>query len=92
MIHKGKENAMVHFQSSFGEADVHIPIHVLDSVEAGQKVCVVISNNTYVIVTLLYHIPVFLQHGPDTLCVQAGVGDSTQYVPQIGRASCRERV
>ena len=43
MIHKGKKNAMVHFQSSFGEAALHIQIHVSGSVEADQKVCVVLS-------------------------------------------------
>ena len=43
--------------------------------------CVVISNDTDVLVTLLYHMPVFLDHQLQELWLPAGVGDSTRYVP-----------
>ena len=43
--------------------------------------CVVISNDTDVIVSLLHHMPVHLQYNPEELWVRAGVGDSTRYVP-----------
>jgi len=81
MAHKGEENVMAHLQSSLEEADFRIPLHVLDSLKAGHKVCVVISNDTDVIVALLYHIPVFQQHNLEQLWVRAGVGDTTRYVP-----------
>ncbi|XP_041369833.1 protein SMG7-like [Gigantopelta aegis] len=44
--------------------------------QAGLRVCVLISND--VIVALLYHIPVLLQHDLDELWVRTGVGDSTR--------------
>ena len=94
MVHEGREDAMVHLQSSFEEADLRLLIHVLDSVEAGHKVCVVISNDTDVVVALLYHIPTFLQHGLEQLWVRAGVGDTSRYVPlhilfqRLGRQLC----
>ena len=80
MVHKGRENALAHFQSPFEEADLRIPLHVLGSLEAGHKVCVIISNDTDVIVTLLYNIPIFLQHNLEELWVRARVGDTTRYV------------
>jgi hypothetical protein len=62
MVHKGKDNSLADFQTSFAEVDFHLSIHVLDSLKAGHKVCVVIANDTDVIVALLYHMPVFLHH------------------------------
>ena len=78
-LHKGTENELPNLQSLF--EDLRIPIHVLNSLDAGHKICVVISNDTDVIVALLHHIPVFVQHDLDELWVRAGVGDSTRYVP-----------
>ena len=93
-VHEGRENATEQLQSCLDEADFRIPIHVLDSLEAGHKICVVISNYTDVIVSLLYHMPCFLQHGIEELWVRAGTGDTTRYVPlhtlyqRIGHRLC----
>ena len=80
-ICNGKEDTLSHLQCTFEEADFRIPLHVLDSLKSGHRVCVVISNDTDVIVALLYHMPVFLQHNLKELWVRAGVGDTTRYVP-----------
>lgn len=57
-VYKGKVNALANLQSSFEEADFRIPLHVLDSLGAGHRVCVIISKDTDVIVALLYQITV----------------------------------
>ena len=81
-VHQGTKLAMSHLQSTvFEEADLRIPMHVLDLLKAGHKVCVVISNDTDVTVALLYHMPVFLHHGIEEIWVRAGVGDTTRYLP-----------
>lgn len=81
-VHQGTTEVMSHLQlTMFEEADLRIPIHVLDSVKAGHQVCMVISNDTDVTVALLYHMPVFIQHGIEELWVRAGVGDTTRYLP-----------
>lgn len=80
-IQGGKITPLPHMQDSYEEADMRIPMHVLDSLKAGHTTCVVISNDTDVIVALLYHCPVFIQNGLEQLWVRAGVGDTTRYVP-----------
>lgn len=81
MTHGGQETQMSHLQSTGEETDLWIALHVLDSLDTGHKVCVVISSDTDVTVTLLYHIPIFLPHGLEQLWVQAGAGDTSRYVP-----------
>ena len=94
-IHRGDQNTQAHLQSKFEEADFRILLHVLDSLKDGYKVCVVISNDTEVIVALLHHMPVFLQYNLEELWVRAGIGDSTRYVPlhtlfeRIGHHLCK---
>lgn len=80
-MHNGDESALVHLQSTVEEADLRILLHVLDALKERHKICVVISNDTDVVVALLHHMPVFLQHDLEELWVRAGVGDSTRYVP-----------
>lgn len=80
-VHEGKENVLTHLQSSLEEADLRIPLHVYDALKSGYKRCVVISNDTDVIVSLLYHIPLFKDHNLEELWVRAGVGDTTRFVP-----------
>ena len=96
-IHGSEETTLSHLHSTqpvFEEADLRIPLHVLDSVMNGHRVCVVISSDTDVMVALLYHMPVFLQHDLKELWVCAGVGDTTRYVPlhtlhdHLGRRLC----
>ena len=41
----------------------------------------VFSCDTYVLVTLLYHILGYVQHGLQELWIKAGVGDTTRYIP-----------
>ena len=62
-IHDGTEDTMQHLQSQIEEADLHIPMHVLDCLRGGYKTCVVISNDTDVTVALLFYVPTFLQEG-----------------------------
>ena len=62
-------------------ADLRIPTHVLDCLQAGYKICVVISNDTDVIVALLFYMPIFFQEGLKELWVWAGRGTTTRYAP-----------
>ena len=39
------------------------------------------SNDTDVVVGLLYHMPLFLQHNQEELWVKAGIGYTTHFVP-----------
>ncbi len=80
-ISKGKQSPKPHLQSTFEEADFRIPFHVLDSVQNGHTACIIISNGTDVIISLLYHVRQFLQHNLTRLWVRAGVGDSTRHIP-----------
>ena len=81
VIHKGKENVLPHLQSSLEEVDLRIPLHVCDALQSRHKRCDVISNDTDVIVGLLYYIPLFEDHNLEELWVWAGVGDATRIVP-----------
>ena len=80
-IHNNAEHYKRHLQSTVEEADLRIPMHVLDCLQAGYKTCVVISNDTDVIVALLFHVPTFLQKGLRELWVRAGRGSTTRFVP-----------
>ncbi len=71
------KNVLTHLQSPLEEGDLCIPKHVLNTLEAGHSVCVIISNDTNVIVALLYYMPIFQQLGLTELWVRAGVGDTT---------------
>ena len=52
-IHDGKVNSMQSLQSDLEEADLRFPIHVLDCARSGYKKCVIVSNDTDVIVALI---------------------------------------
>ena len=80
-VHEGTETVLDYLQPTFEEADLRIPIHILDALDSGYSVCVVVSNDTDVVVALLYHMQVFLQHNLEELWVRAGLGDTTRYVP-----------
>ena len=62
---------MQHLQSQIEEADLHIPMHVLDCLRGGYKTCV----------ALLFYVPTFLQEGLQELWVKAGRGNTTRFVP-----------
>ena len=59
-LHNGKEDIVQHLQSEFEEADLRIIMHVLDCTREGYKTCTVLSNDTDVIVALLFHLSTFL--------------------------------
>ena len=80
-IHNGAEDNMQQLQSLVEEADLRMPMHVLDCLWAGHKTCVVISNDTDVIVALLFYMPTFLQEGLQELWVRAGRGNTTHFIP-----------
>ena len=44
------------------------------------KESMIISNDTYATVALMYHMPVFLQHNLKELWVRTEVGDITRYL------------
>ena len=79
-IHNDQVKTLPHLMSEFEEADLRIPIHVLDCFENQHRICVVITSDTDVIVALLYHMPAYQQKGLKELWVRAGVGDTTRYI------------
>ncbi|KAG1651191.1 hypothetical protein GQR58_027383 [Nymphon striatum] len=93
-IHHSTEHYMQRLGSTVEEADLHIPMHVLDCCRAGYKTCVVISNDTDVIVALLFYVPVFLQEGLMELWIRAGRGNTSRFLPlhtlyaSLGRDLC----
>ena len=80
-LHNGTEQSMQQLQSTVEEADLRIPMHVLDCTQEGYTTCVVISNDTDVIVSLLYHFSNFQHEGLHELWVRAGRGDTARFVP-----------
>ena len=80
-VHNGTKQCMDHLQTTLKEADLRISMHVLDCVRAGYSTCVVLSNNTDVIVALLYYVPMFRKEGLKELWVRAGRGNTTRFVP-----------
>jgi len=72
---------MDHLQTTLKEADLRILMHVLDCVRAGYSTCVVLSNDTDVIIALLYYVPMFRKKGLKELWVRAGRGNTTRFVP-----------
>ncbi|KAG1662219.1 hypothetical protein GQR58_021027 [Nymphon striatum] len=94
-IHHSTEHYMQRLGSTVEEADLRIPMHVLDCCRAGYKTCVVISNDTDVIVALLFYVPVFLQEGLMELWIRAGRGNTSRFLPpphtlyaSLGRDLC----
>ena len=81
MFNQGEKHVLEHLQLEYEEADFRILLHVLDTLKTGHKRCVVMSNDTDVVVGLLYHMPFFLQHNLEELWVKAGIGDTTRFVP-----------
>ncbi|KAG1650371.1 hypothetical protein GQR58_028088 [Nymphon striatum] len=80
-IHHSTEHYMQRLGSTVEEADLRIPMHVLDCCRAGYKTCVVISNDTDVIVVLLFYVPVFLQEGLMELWIRVGRGNTSRFLP-----------
>ena len=72
--------AQTHLHSAFEESDLRIIVHIKVALEAGYYACVVISNDTDVIVALLYHMQMFLQCNLHGLWVRAGVADTIRYI------------
>ena len=72
---------MQQFQSPVEEANLRIPMHVLVCLRAGHKTCVVISNDTDVIVALLFYMPTFPQEG--LLFRNCGLGQEEATLPVL---------
>ena len=81
MFNQGEKHVLEHLQLEYEEADFRILLHVLDTLKTGHKRYVIVSNDTDVVVGLLYHMPLFLQHNLEELWVKAGIGDTTHFVP-----------
>ena len=58
--------------SRLEEADLQIVIHVFDAIKSGNLKITFLSNDTDVIVTLLFHMSLFLQNGLIQLWVKGG--------------------
>ena len=80
-MHNNEESAIPNLNTNFQEADSAIPLHVLNCFNSGYEKVLVLSNDTDIDVTLLYYIPVFLQHGMKELWMQAGAGLASRYIP-----------
>ena len=63
-------------------------LHVLDALNTGHKGCIVMSNDTDVIVGLLYHVPFILQDNLEELWVKARIGDATRFVSLLAIFKC----
>ena len=80
-IHNSAEHYMRLLHSTVEEADLRIPVHVLDCLQAGYKTRIVIYNYTDMIVALLFRVPNFLQKGLGELWVLAERSTTTSFVP-----------
>ena len=58
-IHNGEEIVLPHLQSHFEGGSFRIPIYVLDCLENGHRIWIVIASDTDAIVALLYHMPIY---------------------------------
>lgn len=63
------------------EADVRLIPHAMDAVTTGTARIVVLSNDTDVLVLLLYYWRILFSHGLKELWMRGGVGDSIRYIP-----------
>ena len=63
------------------EADGRIIPHIAKAITAGNKRIVVFSNDTDVVVFILYYIHKFICLGAKKLWIQYGAGVSTRYIP-----------
>ena len=67
-------------QPYLDEADLQIVLHVYESILSGCSTIVVLTNDTDVIISLLYCIPVFFSDDLKELLVKVSKGTSTRYV------------
>ena len=76
------------------EADSQIVLYVLDSIKSGHHINVVLSNDTDVVILLLYYMPAFIEHGLKELWLRGGIGDKTRFIPihtlfeKVGKDLC----
>ena len=82
------ELVLEHLQLEYEEVDFQILLYVLDALKIGHKRCIVVSNDTDVVVGLLYHMPFFLQHNLEELWVKAKIGHTTCFVPKLTNFKC----
>lgn len=80
-VHDGNIISMPHLHSVHDEADLRVPLHVLDCVKDGYYKILVLTNDTDISVYLLYHLPTFKHHGLEELWTRAGRGDTSRYLP-----------
>ena len=69
----------LHYQLE--EADLRLVLHVLNCTKSGYRKCVVLSNDTDVMVALLYHFAHMKAAGLDELWVKAGRGTTSRFTP-----------
>lgn len=83
LIRQDTSNIIPHMTSQpyLEEADLQIILHVLNSIESGFVVNVVLSNDTDVVVALLYYMSLFRKKGLQELWLRGGVGDTTRFIP-----------
>ena len=82
-------------KSDIEEADARIIPHVAFSIRSGTKRVVVLSNDTDVVVLLLYYFNQFLSMGVQQLWIKFGTGDNSRYIPihtladKLGENNCQ---
>ena len=80
-IQDGEVISIPCLKSDIEEADLRFTNHVLYSVRTGYRKCTVFSNDTDVVVALIYHFTVFAQEGLEQQWVKAGIANSTRFIP-----------
>ena len=78
---EGNEQACPDLDSEIEEADSRIIPHVEKAARRGVQRVVVHSNDTDVVVYLLYYIHHYINLGIEELWIKYGTGDKTRYIP-----------
>ena len=94
-IENGQQHIRHELKSDIEEADARIIPHVAFSIRSGTKRVVVLSNDTDVVVLLLYYFNQFLSMGVQQLWIKFGTGDNSRYIPihtladKLGENNCQ---
>ena len=77
----GNKEEIRELQLTIEEADARLVPHVLHSINCGTDYILVISNDTDVIVYMLYYWEIFCSAGLKELWVKAGIGHTKRFIP-----------
>ena len=63
------------------EADLRIMPHALNAAVDGMSTIILLSNDTDILVAMLYFVREIKAHGGQTIWMRGGVGNTTRYIP-----------